>query len=746
MFKPRAHQKPILAYRKGKLGVSAVPGSGKTHTLSRLAANLIESDLLADDQEILIVTLVNSAVDNFTSRISGFIKEAGFLPGMGYRVRTLHGLSYDLVKERPELVGLSEQFTIIDEREANLIFQSLTNAWIKINPEFLEEWSDPEALQRKDLPAQWEISLTALVKNFVTKAKDYNVLPFEIERLYKKAGFSNTFLELAIEVYKGYQNALAIRAAVDFNDLTRLALQILETDKDLLSRLQYKWPYILEDEAQDSSLVQENILRLLAGENGNWVRVGDTNQAIYETFTTASPELLKRFLKEPGTLALDLPESGRSMRSVIKLANELIRWTERAHPEPALRDALTQPYILPVQPDDPQPNPQDDPAAINFIERKYDPDDEVVKVASSVKVRLADYPTETTAVLVPRNTRGAKVVEEFKRIGIEPVELLESTQATRTVIRKVIAALKICIQPNDRRVLGELYKLLRKDAMESAEALDIYTKTIKLIAEKSSLEEYLWPSAGHDWLQNLATAGLGKNILEELDNFRELIRKWQSASQLPIEQLILTISNDIFKSSADLALCYYLSSWLGRQASMHPEWNLNQLTEELDRVLRNERKVIGFSEEDLGFNPEAHKGKVVVSTIHKAKGLEWDKVYVMSVSNYDFPSMQSYDSYIPERWFVKDRLNLEAETLADLDYLLGKTPSRQPLGTATLKARKDYSSERLRLLYVAITRAKKGLSLTWNKGQGYTEARENQPALPFAYLAGFVRGGGLEDS
>ena len=118
MFKPRPMQAEILKYSHGWMGVSAVPGSGKTHTLSALAAQLITQTHLKDNQEILIVTLVNSAVDNFSTRIASFIKEQGLLPDIGYRVRTLHGLAHDIVRERPEIAGVSERFNIIDEAEA----------------------------------------------------------------------------------------------------------------------------------------------------------------------------------------------------------------------------------------------------------------------------------------------------------------------------------------------------------------------------------------------------------------------------------------------------------------------------------------------------------------------------------------------------------------------------------------------------------------------------------------------------
>src|SRR5689334_12337107 len=117
-FTPRPAQARVLEYSGGPMGIMAVPGSGKTFTLSLLAARLVErlaGEGKLDDREILIVTFTNSAVENFRSRIGNFVRqEQGLLPGVGYRVRTLHGLAHDIVRERPGLVGLSEDFDIID--------------------------------------------------------------------------------------------------------------------------------------------------------------------------------------------------------------------------------------------------------------------------------------------------------------------------------------------------------------------------------------------------------------------------------------------------------------------------------------------------------------------------------------------------------------------------------------------------------------------------------------------------------
>ena len=132
---PRPQQKEVLAYSRGTMGIAAVPGSGKTWTLSALAAKLIELGALERDQEILIVTLTNSAVDNFSRRIAEFLGDDGYrvlIPP--YRVRTLHGLAHDIVRERPDLAGLDSNFSIIDELAAKGIRNEAAAAWLMANP------------------------------------------------------------------------------------------------------------------------------------------------------------------------------------------------------------------------------------------------------------------------------------------------------------------------------------------------------------------------------------------------------------------------------------------------------------------------------------------------------------------------------------------------------------------------------------------------------------------------------------
>ena len=238
-FTPRPSQTEILRYTSSHLGISAVPGSGKTHVLSALAAQIIHSGVLQDGQEVLIVTLVNSAVDNFEARIKGFFDNP--LQALyKYRVRTLHGLAHDVVREKPARVGLEERFAILDEREADFIRRDAANAWLASHPDFLEDYLDPalddsrrDWVRRKQLPEL----IGSLCLAFIRSAKDRRLTPEIVRVKLDAAPAALPLAELGWSIYADYQRALAYRGAVDFDDLIRLALDLLESDSEYLERL-----------------------------------------------------------------------------------------------------------------------------------------------------------------------------------------------------------------------------------------------------------------------------------------------------------------------------------------------------------------------------------------------------------------------------------------------------------------------------------------------------------------------------
>lgn len=729
-FQPRPAQEDVLSYQGGTMGVAAVPGSGKTWTLSLLAASCIERGLVADDQEILVVTLVNSAVDNFSRRISHFLGQRDLIPTLGYRVRTLHGLAHDIIRERPELVGLDTQFSILDERETERIRRKAVRRYLHDHPHtFQPFWKEDltpsklEWIQAEHIPdLLYHFSL-----QFIRTSKDQQLTPSDIETALQENTSSFPLVQIGLDIYREYQESLSYRGAVDFDDLIQLAHQALHQDPAFLHRLRRLWPIILEDEAQDSSQMQENILRTLSGPppENNWVRVGDPNQAIYETFTTADPRLLLKFIDQADQQHT-LPNSGRSTASIIDLANHLVSWVNHEHPRHEVRNALAENHIQPTPPDDIQANPQDRPDQVHLIDEKYSPAEELQIVGASAARWIKSHPEKTAAVLVPRNHRGQQVASYLRREhGLEPVEKLNTTLTTRQTAGALGNILEYLSHPSSTRQFARLFLVWNRDQRENSQAWDRIEEISRLLENLERPENFLYP--GPEAALWPPADLLNSEEHAELTSFKEVVHRWLEAVLLPIDQLLLTISADLFETSSELAIAHKLAYFLGQLAADHPDWDLPALTDELRVLARNERRFFSFTSE-AGFDPDHHQGKIMVTTAHKSKGLEWDRVYIMSVNNYNFPSGQPFDSYISEKWFIRDRLNLPAEGAAQLRDLM--RPEASPLGEASREARLDYVRERLRLLYVAVTRAREEFVITWNTGK-----RGNAlPALPLLEL------------
>jgi DNA helicase-2/ATP-dependent DNA helicase PcrA len=738
-FTPRPAQARVLNYQRGKMGVAAVPGSGKTVTLSALAAQIVATPgALRQGQEVLVVTFVNSAVDNFAAHVGRFVADAGLIPGVGYRVRTLHGLAHDIIRQRPGLVGLPAQFEVLDERLSAQVLEDATETWLRYHPNVLDEYFSVDLLANEQ-KAEWvrrdklPRTVYLMAQAVIRTAKNLDRSPAELaDRLRRYVWRPLPLLECGLAIYEDYQRALAYRGAVDFDDLIRLALQALQTDGALLTRLQNLWPYILEDEAQDSSLAQEQMLRVLAGSQGNWVRVGDPNQAIFESFTTADPKYLREFLQEARAEAL--PNSGRSTTDIIDLANFLIEWTP-THPVSQVQDALSPPLIEPTPEGDPQPNPDSAGGSIYVhMDPKWTQGEELQTVVRSLKEWLPDHRDETVAVLVPTNSLGTQVVDALRKAELPFVEVLRSTTSTRKAAGALANILKLLDRPTSARRLATAYAVWTReqdgDGDDDGEAADdsagLHTRIAKLLRTCDAVETFINPRLGApDWI-DVACEDDDEEARETLTAFRACVRRWQGAAVLPIDQLVATVAQDIYTDIADLALSHKIGILLRNAGRHNADWQLADFVTLLADIAKNEQRFLGMGDDDLQFDPDRYPGQVVVTTVHKAKGLEWDRVYLLAVNNFNYPSAMAGDSFVGEAWFANG-FNFGEEALGQLDALLADEDYKD--GDATSEARYQIAAERLRLLYVGITRARRELIITWNTGRG-----RSQPAVALIAL------------
>ena len=770
-FTPRPAQQRILDYAGGPMGISAVPGSGKTFTLSLLAARLVErlaGQGRLDDREVLVVTFTNSAVENFRSRIANFLRqERGLLPGVGYRVRTLHGLAHDIVRERPGLVGLSESFDIVDERTANEIKRDAVIAYVQQNPDAFSAYIQPDYLQNFRRIERYVFDDAIDIANAAIRiAKELRTPPFELQAKLNAQSGAWPLLDFALHIYADYQRSLFMRGAVDFDDLIVLALQALDADPDYLTRLQDRWPYVLEDEAQDSSALQERMLQLLTARHSNWVRVGDPNQAINTTFTSANTRFLRAFMEQYPAGARDLPNSGRCALPIINAANFLIDWSMNEHPVLSQGDALAPPHIQPTPPGDPQPNPEPGEPPLYVFNRELTPDEEISVVVTSLKRWLPNNMERTVAVLAPENTRGFRLTEALERAAL-PFDdsLLRSDSATRAAAQALSTVLSYITQPHVathlERVWSEVWFVRHAFGVGAPPTADESDGAEELIEEafvnrKSQIqnlpepattfgralrqlrepESFLFPGTT-DWLASIGWLDEVEGFRAMVEAFRLDLQRWTAATVLPVDELLLTLGNDLFTKPADLALTHRLAVLLHKLGKENPTWRLPELAGELENVAQNKRRILGFTDEGLGYEPKA--GQVTVATMHAAKGLEWDRVYLIGGNNFSFPSggAEFGDKYRGERWYVRDSLNLVAETIAQVEQLHMGTLDEYEPGRATEQARLDMGAERLRLLYVGMTRARRELILTYNTGRN-PERDPNQPALAFQALGRFV--------
>ena len=507
------------------------------------------------------------------------------------------------------------------------------------------------------------------------------------------------------------------------------------------------------------------MLRLLTRKHGNWVRVGDPNQAINTTFTSADVRFLRNFVEENSELARDLPNSGRSARPIIDLANALIDWSRTAHPHLPPDDSLAPPLIEPTPLGDPQPNPEAGTPAFYFHTAALSPEREVEMIIRSVARWLPDNPNKTIAILAPENRHGFRVTEALQQADL-PFDdtLLRSNLSTRVAAHVLAIVVNYIAQP---QIASQLERVWREvwwprlgppqlTRLLRAETGNVPTPDEELPTPTSALrkqelpapvahfaqalrslqtpETFVFP-APRDWLDELSWLDEMEGLRPILHAFRRDLQRWTRAAILPIDELLLTIGAELFTEPADLALTHHLAVLLAKladeRATSKDQWRLPELAQELDNIAQNKRRVLSFSENEGGY--EAQPGKITVATIHAAKGLEWDRVYLTAVNNFSFPSGSDKDKYRSERYWARENMNLVAEAVEQLRQLAMGTLDDYALGPATQAARLALAAERLRLLYVGITRTRQELIVTYNTGRS-PENDPNPPALAFEAL------------
>lgn len=764
----RPAQQKILEYRGGRLAISAVPGSGKTFTLSMLACELLRHGLVnvADGQQILVVTYLNSSVETFRARIRSRLEQYN-LPLAGYDVRTLHSLALEIVR----LVtgggqGLETGVIVMDEAQSQAILARAVDAWIEGNQQL---WNDLLAEDEPHIRARWRRLIESTARSFIREAKNYRYAPEAIWQQLRipdthdgqvhsnVAGEElidpgNAFDEIGLlyvmtGIYERYQSILRRQGAADFDDLIWQAAESLVTRSDVATEFSRRWPFVLEDESQDSVPLQEMLLARLTDSTGNWVRVGDPNQAITSTFTSAHPRHFNAFMQKPEVMTLPLPNSGRCAPIIFGAANRLVSWVCDDHPVPEVRrNAFRPQQILPAPPGDAQPNPPDTEAEFLIKVFGHREEEEIPAISQLAAQYAAKNPHHTVAILTPTNVFGHSIADRLDALGASYDNLLRGGARLQKVASILHWLLRLMAYPLEKRALDEVYGAL-VDLQHPAVDVDSPVDRERMgVLLRSVYHPELLLYGSTDEIRSAAVPpGVTSGAeLQSILRFADYVRHLFQYRPLVIDDMILSLSDELFAARAHsaqngrqayLAIAYQLAAVVRVWWETQSDWRLPELAEQLFDVAEGRRHLHSVTSGAIGFEPEP--GRITLATQHGAKGMEWDAVFLTGIDAHWVPGDLEGHFLGVEAMIEADPA---AEVSAQLHYLMGSKGGLHPGRAPTESAHIEIICERLRLLYVGITRARRYLHISRSRrASGYQNDYVTEPSTAMAVLYQYLK-------
>ena len=622
-------QREAVRHGEGPLLVLAGAGSGKTRVLTHRIAYLLATGA-ARPGEILAITFTNKAAAEMRGRVEGLVGRSA----RAMWVMTFHSACARMLRADAERLGYSRGFTIYDESDSLRMLKRCM-AELEIDP--------------KRYPPR---AIRAQISGAKNKLVD--------DDAYAQASQGNAFEETAAEVYALYGKRMLEANAMDFDDLLVRTVNAMELFEEVRERWRRTFRQVLVDEYQDTNHAQYRLLQLLSSGHGNLMVVGDEDQSIYGFRHAEIRNILDFEHDFPEVEVVKLEQNYRSTQTILSAAGAVVErnrqrrpkrlWTELAGGEPVQLSELA------------------------------DEHEEARWVAGEIERLGAERGVRREDVAVFYRTNAMSRVLEDTLVRFElPYQVIGGAKFyERAEVKDAVAYLSLLVNPSDQVSFARIVNSPRRGIGNTSQG--------RLASHANTTGLPIWEVAG----RAEEVPGLGAAAVKAVCRFHETMEELRArAESAPVAELL----------EATLRESGYLEA-LEAERTVEAEGRVENLEElvgvaaELDRNRETEgesettpleeflQQISLYTEQD-GLRPD--ESLITLMTLHNAKGLEYDTVFVVGCEDGAFPHLRALEEGGEE--------------------------------------------EERRLCYVGITRARRRLYMTWARQRRlFGRAEHNLPS------------------
>ena len=612
-------QRVAVEYCDGASLVIAGAGSGKTRVLTYKIAWLLEQGM--KPWQILALTFTNKAAREMKDRIGRLVGEeqARYL-----QMGTFHSVFARILRAEADKIGYNANFTIYDQTDARSLVKTII----------------------KEMGLDDKVYKPSSVADRISLAKNHLLLPQAYQQSAWAADDATQKRPQVANIYIRYAERCRQANAMDFDDLLVQTWVLFQKNEDVRQKYVEKFHFVLVDEYQDTNYAQQQIVYQLTKERQKVCVVGDDAQSIY-SFRGANIDNILNFQSQYNNAKLfKLEQNYRSTQLIVQAANSLIRRNERQIPKNVFSEN-EQGEKLQLKP-------------------AYSDREEALIVTQDIKrLKRQDHCNWSDfAILYRTNSQSRSFEEQMRKDGI-PYRIYGGLSFyQRKEIKDVIAYFRLIANPDDEEAFKRIINYPARGIGD--------TTVGKIIQTAQTYGVSLWRVIKDPMLFPM---DVSKGTMTKIQNFRQLIEGWierlQTEDAYTLGHDIIMnsgISKDIYsgRNPEDISRQENLEEFLGgmqdfvesrREEDMGDEVYLPDFLQEVALLT------------DLDSDDGDSNDKVVLMTVHAAKGLEFPTVFVVGLEENIFPS---------------------------------------PMCTNSIR---ELEEER-RLLYVAITRAEKHCILT----------------------------------